>query len=100
VYYRGHDGYLDMTKKSMPARECLEEYLDAHPCKQCGGHYNDHSYLTAEEIDEALDQNCAVRTCEAFPNRNGPGSGVTYFVVVYPLPDDPCDSAFMEEISS
>ncbi len=82
--------------KSMPAR--LEEYLDAHPCKQCGGHYNDHNYLTIEEIDDALEQGCAVRTCEVYPYLNR--KCVTYLVVVYPLPDNPCDEDFMEDISS
>jgi len=89
-----------MSDKSMPARECLEEYLDTHPCHHCGGHYDDHDYLTLEDIDAALAQNCAVRTCEVHEDRNGPGQGRTYFVRVYPLPDDPCDKEFMEDISS
>ena len=88
-----------MSKKSLRLRDGLEEYLDAHPCKQCGGHYNDHNYLTIEEIDDALANNCAVRTCEVFPNRT-PGRGVTYFVVVFNLPSDPCDEEFVKDISS
>ena len=77
----------------------LDQFLDDHPCKHCGGHYDDHNYLTSEEIEEARGQNCVVDICESVGERVL-GRGETFFTVVTPLPENPCNETFLKEIST
>ena len=82
----------------------LEEALDRHPCKECGGHYNNHWNLSKAEIQDARDQGCVVDICKSgqrwtFEEDGWEEEGVFFCLVLTPV-EDPCDSAFMEEISS
>lgn len=88
-----------MEKKARDVLEDLDAYLDAHPCKHCGGHYDIHNYLTEPEMAEAREQGCTVRICESVGERVL-GRGETFYVVVTPLPANPCDESYMEDISS
>ena len=78
----------------------LDKWLDDHPCPFCGGHYNDHNYLTAEEIDDAREQGCTVDICDNHVEDQDQNRGSTLFCMVTRPPEDPCDSAFMEGIST
>ncbi len=91
----------------------LETALDRHPCKHCGGHYNEHFNLSQAEIDDAQDQGCDVRICEVrrrwtFDNDELKDDAIetrcredrAYFCTVTKLPNDPCDVDFMKEIST
>ncbi len=93
--------------------ETLERALDRYPCKHCGKHYNVHFNLSQSEIDDAQDQGCDVRICEVrrrwtFDNDELKDDAIetrcredrAYFCTVTTLPDDPCDSDFMKDISS
>ncbi len=73
------------------------EVLNRLPCKECGGHYADHSYLSEEDIWDARDQGCAVDICST---RENCPSGRTFFCHILPSPEDPCDDDFMRSIST
>ena len=84
----------------------LEEALNRHPCKHCGGHYNSHRNMTQEDIWDARDQGCEVDVCETrrrwtYTEDNDPGvEEQVFFCLVIIPPDDPCDGDFMKEIST
>ncbi len=82
----------------------LEEALDRYPCIHCGSHYNNHMNLSQDDIDHARDRGCVVHICEKRQrytfDEDGYEEGPAFFCVVITPPDDPCDSDFMEEISS
>jgi hypothetical protein len=86
----------------------LEEALDRHPCKHCGGHYNDHENLSEAEIWDARDQGCVVEKCEkrkrwTVTEETCPAPPVeekVFFCLVIIPPADPCDVDFMREIST
>ena len=80
------------------ADDHIDKWLDNHPCAKCGGHYDDHHYLTDDDIKEAEKGGYTVSICDEGRQDTGPGS--TLFCVVTPPPDNPCDSDFMEKISS
>lgn len=77
----------------------LDKFLDEHPCKMCGGHYNDHDYLKPEDLEEAKERGFDVDICETYINRVM-GEGETYFCRLVQLPQNPCDEEYMKEISS
>jgi hypothetical protein len=85
----------------------LEEALDRHPCKHCGRHYNDHANMSEEEMEDARKQGCIVDVCEARRRWTFDGTeegesreDTTYWCVIIPLPDDPCDVDYLKEIST
>ena len=84
----------------------LEEALNRYPCKHCGRHYDSHRNMTQAEIWDARDQGCVVDVCETrrrFTYENDDDDGVeeeVFFCLVIIPPKDPCDSDFMEDIST
>ena len=42
-----------MRSQGVTKIEDIDEYLDNHPCDECGHHYNDHFSVSLEEIEEA-----------------------------------------------
>ena len=83
----------------------LEEALDKHPCGECGGHYNNHHNLSQAEIWDARDQGCVVDICRTLRRwtYTGDSDGVeeeVFFCLVITPVEDPCNSDFMEDIST
>jgi hypothetical protein len=76
----------------------IDKWLDEHPCKHCGGHYDNHDYLTPEEIDYTREQGYTVDICENRVENRDQSS--TFFCMVTSPPEDPCDEEFMKEIST
>jgi hypothetical protein len=62
-------------------------------CDICKRVNTTHHYMTPEEIRDAQDRGCTVDICVE-------GEEGIYVVVTPPTPDEPCDSDFMEDISS
>lgn len=77
----------------------FEKYLDAHPCSHCGGHYDDHLYLTDPEIEAAKRDGYIVNICNENIYRS-PQRGSTNFLRLSRPIEDPCDEEFMKDISS
>ena len=81
----------------------LEEILeqlksnDTNPCAQCGTFINKHSHLFAGQIKQKRECGNTVLICESLIEMDGK---MFRCVVTTPPPDNPCDSAFMEDIST
>ncbi len=88
--------------------ETLEQLIrvdDSNPCAWCGTANNKHSHLYGKEIKRKREFGNAVLICEGpdFPVGDENLLEITWLMfrcVVTPAPDNPCDSAFMENISS
>ncbi len=78
---------------------------DSTPCSWCGTANNEHAHLYGEEIKKKRRCGNHVLICEG-PNYPDDDSLLDikwlFFrcVVTPPIPDNPCDSVFMEKISS
>ena len=78
---------------------------DSSPCAWCSTPNNEHSHLYGKEIKRERKLGNAVLICEGpdFPVGDENLLEITWLMfrcVVTPAPDNPCDSAFMENISS
>ena len=78
---------------------------DSNPCSWCGTANNKHSNLYGEEIKKKRECGNRVLICEGpdYPDDDSllDIKWLMFRCVVTPsIPDDPCDSGFMEEISS
>lgn len=94
------EGFTDTTDEGNACcsscggfKDELEKWLDEHPCPECGGHYKDHFHLDDAEIEKAKKDGYTVSICGVYPNSK-------HFVSLQAPPEDPCDSDFMEDISS
>ena len=79
----------------------LDKFLDEHPCKHCGAHYNDHDYLTKKDIADARRAGWVVDVCEPRNLLSGdnPEGSTSFCRLIQPIAN-PCDEEFMKEISS
>lgn len=78
---------------------------DSNPCSWCGTVNNKHSHLYGKEIKRKRELGNAVLICEgpAFPVGDENLLEITWLMfrcVVTPAPENPCDSDFMEDIST
>jgi hypothetical protein len=64
------------------------------PCKICGNPGKEHIYLTSKEVDGYSLDGYDVKVCVHYDEET------IICLVNPPPPDNPCDSDFMEEISS
>ena len=87
--------------------EVLEQLAadDSNPCAWCRTANNKHSHLYGNEIKRKRELGNAVLICEGpdFPVGDENLLEVTWLMfrcVVTPAPENPCDSDFMEKISS
>jgi hypothetical protein len=95
-YYEKKREVLNQRAKSRGFKgfkDELEKWLDEHPCPECGEHYDDHLHLDDAEIEEAKKDGYTVSICGVYPNSK-------HFVSLQAPPEDPCDSDFMEDIST
>jgi hypothetical protein len=83
----------------------LDDFLDKHPCKHCGAHYNDHDYLTRKDIADARRAGWVVDVCEPVAHNirllsgDHPEGRTSFCRLIQPI-KNPCDGDFMKAISS
>ncbi len=80
---------------------------DSRPCAWCSTPNNEHSHLYGKEIERKRELGNTVLICEGpdFPVDDENLLEITWLmfrcvVTPAPAPNNPCDSAFMEDISS
>ncbi len=78
---------------------------DSTPCSWCGTANNEHAHLYGKEIKKKRGCGNHVMICEGpdYPNDDSLLAIkwlIFRCVVTPPIPDNPCDSDFMEDISS
>ena len=71
---------------------------DQDLCPACGGVHSQHDFFYEEELKEYRDKGYKVTICDT--NEGGQWPKGIMWVNLTPPPDDPCDSDFMEDISS